>query len=68
MLYPSNSFAPGVYYMHMISSALLILLGIVAALIVGLIALAAFIFLVVFKKGLNLPITTKDGPNNQPPS
>ncbi len=57
-----------VYTKAMISAGLLGLLGLLVALIITIAAVGFFLFLVVFKKGLKLPITSEKNPPNQTPS
>ncbi len=50
----------------MISASLLALFALLGVIIAAIVGIAAVIFLLIFKKGLDLKITTKDPPNNPP--
>ncbi|MBI2404606.1 hypothetical protein HYV22_00285 [Candidatus Gottesmanbacteria bacterium] len=52
----------------MISISLLALFALVGVLIAAVVGVLAVIFLFVFKKGLNLKITTRNPPDETPPS
>lgn len=52
----------------MISASLVALFALLGVLIAAIVGIVAVIFLLIFKKGLNLKITTQDPPDKTPPS